>query len=464
MTRASALQHATEVFDSGHFLAVLSESVTQRTESQESNRQPELLAYLSTFIAPLLARLGFETTIYPNPIEGAAPLLLATRIEQQDAPTVLLYGHGDVVRGYDEQWQEGLSPWSIVTDQDKWYGRGTADNKGQHLINILALQSTIKARNKQLGFNVKLLLEMGEEVGSPGLQAFCEQHREALAADLLIASDGPRLSASQPTLFLGSRGALNFDLKIHARDGAHHSGNWGGLLRNPGTVLANAIASLIDEQGRIKLAELKPSHIPEAVRLALQKIELTPNSPNDPPIDVDWGEPGLTPVERVFGWNTLEVLAFQTGNPKNPVNAIPGNASAHCQIRFVPHSAPEQFITAIEQHFQANGFGMIEVVQAGEHVNASRLDLGNEWVEWALASIYNTTGQEPALLPNLGGTIPNGVFSDTLSLPTLWIPHSYPACSQHAPNEHLLAPIARQGLQIMSGIFWDLGEIGPRKN
>ncbi|MGQ3027860.1 MAG: M20 peptidase family dipeptidase, partial [Ferrovibrionaceae bacterium] len=82
------------------------------------------------------------------------------------------------------------------------------------------------------------------------------------------------------------------------------------------------------------------------------------------------------------------------------------------------------------------------------------------WVGWALASLTRTTGKKPALLPNLGGSLPNDVFADILGLPTIWVPHSYPACSQHAPNEHLLGSVAREALQIMAGLFWDLGEEG----
>ena len=74
----------------------------------------------------------------------------------------------------------------------------------------------------------------------------------------------------------------------------------------------------------------------------------------------------------------------------------------------------------------------------------------------------STSGKKPALLPNLGGTVPNDVFADTLGLPTLWVPHSYPACSQHAPNEHLLGSVAREALGVMAGIWWDLGEDGSR--
>ena len=92
-----------------------------------------------------------------------------------------------------------------------------------------------------------------------------------------------------------------------------------------------------------------------------------------------------------------------------------------------------------------------------ETMAATRLDPDHPWVKRVAASIERTTGIRPAILPNLGGTLPNDCFADVLGLPTVWIPHSYPACAQHAPNEHLLAPLARQGLAIMAGLFCDLG-------
>ena len=83
---------------------------------------------------------------------------------------------------------------------------------------------------------------------------------------------------------------------------------------------------------------------------------------------------------------------------------------------------------------------------------------GRAWVHFVVNSMQHSTGLKPVVLPNLGGSLPNDVFADILGLPTVWIPHSYGACSQHAPNEHLLAPVVRQGLQIMAGLYWDLGE------
>jgi acetylornithine deacetylase/succinyl-diaminopimelate desuccinylase-like protein len=455
LTRDSAIQHATDQYDSGRFLEDLQRRVAFRTESQEADSGERLRAYLIDEITPTLTQWGFTCRIAENPVAGAGPFLIAHRHEDDALPTVLSYGHGDVVRGYDAQWREGLGPWRVTVEGERWYGRGTADNKGQHSINLAALKAVLDARGGKLGFNLKLLFETGEETGSPGLHELCAQLRDELAADVLIASDGPRLSARRPTIFLGSRGLVNFRLDVKLRDGGHHSGNWGGLLRNPGVVLANAIASMVDANGRVMIEGLRPPPMPDAVRRALAGLTVGGN-PGEPAVDADYGEPGLTPAERVFGWNSLEVLAFRTGNPEKPVNAIPPHAFACMQIRFVVGTDWLNLEQIVRSHLDEQGFGMVDIdVERG--VPATRVDPDNAWVQWALRSLQQTTGVPPVLLPNLGGTLPNDVFADVLGMPTLWVPHSYPGCSQHAPDEHLLGPVVREGLRIMSGLFWDLG-------
>ena len=456
MQRADAVAAAAAWFDEGGLLADLSRRVAFRTESQERERAPELARYLTEEIGPAVERLGFRWTLWDNPVAGAPPMCFAERIENPALPTMLTYGHGDVVAGYDKQWAAGRSPWEVSACDGRWFGRGTADNKGQHSINLAALGRVLAARGR-LGFNAKLLIEMGEEIGSPGLRQVCESRAESLSADLLIASDGPRLRSDRPTIFLGSRGAFNFDLAVDLRAGAHHSGNWGGLLANPGTILANAIASMVDARGRILVDALRPAPIPDSVRRALADIE--PGEPDGPEIDDGWGEPDLSPAERVFGWNALEVLAFRTGNPDRPVNAIPPRAIAHLQVRFVAGCDWRRFIPAIRTHLDLRGFAKVEIrVADSEPMAATRLDPDHPAVRWAANSIAATTGSRPAILPNLGGSLPNDCFAEVLALPTIWVPHSYPACSQHAPDEHMLAAVAREGLMIMTGLFWDLGE------
>jgi acetylornithine deacetylase/succinyl-diaminopimelate desuccinylase-like protein len=197
--------------------------------------------------------------------------------------------------------------------------------------------------------------------------------------------------------------------------------------------------------------------LPDAVRQVLKGVEVD-GGDDGPSIDRDWGEPDLTPAERVFAWNSFEILAFTTGTPEWPVNAIPGNARAHCQLRYVVGTDVDDIIPALRRHLDRHGFSHVEVRPGeGGFFRASRLDPADQWVTWATESIERTTGSAPTILPNLGGSLPNDTFADVLGLKTIWVPHSYAGCSQHAPNEHLLAHIAREGLGIMAGLFWDLG-------
>ena len=462
MSRSAAIAAAEKYFDSGGFLADLGRRVAIPTESQNPDRAPELRAYLETEMSESLARIGATSQVFDNPRnkEGktaGGPFLIAELIEDPKRPTVLLYGHGDVIRGQDAEWRAGLGPWTVRQEGERIYGRGTADNKGQHTINLAAIETVLRTRGK-LGFNLKVLIETGEETGSPGLREFCEQNKARLAADVLISSDGPRLQPGRPTVYLGTRGALNFILSVDPGKGAHHSGNWGGLIANPGIILAHAIASISDSRGTIRVPEWRPNTLTPSIRAALADLEIDAG-PEGPRIDPDWGEPGLTPPERVFGWCSFEVLAFVTGNPERPVNAIPARASATCQLRYVVGVDAHDILPALRRHLDRHGFASVKVEPAREVVmHATRLDPESPWVKWTVASIERTTGKKPAILPNLGGSLPNEVFAHTLGLPTVWIPHSYAACSQHAPNEHLLAPVAREALRIMAGVYWDLGE------
>ncbi|WP_409159982.1 M20 family metallopeptidase [Pectobacterium sp. B2J-2] len=459
MTREETIEATVAYFESGAFADILARRVAFRTESQEPDSGPLLMSYLTEEMVPALQALSFECLVVENPVSERSPFLLARRIEPQAELTLLTYGHGDVVRGYDDQWRSGLSPWKMVQEGNIWFGRGTADNKGQHTINLAALEQVLNARKGHLGYNVKIILEMGEEDGSPGLDEICAQYRDWLSADLFIASDGPRVSASRPTLFLGSRGVFNFDLSVQPRDSAHHSGNWGGLLSNPGIRLAHALASLVDSRGRILVPGLRPPSVTPTLRRILADIELG-SGLTDPAIDPDWGEPGLNAAEKVYGWNTLDVLAFVTGNPNKPAHAIPPSALAHCHMRYVVGSDAERFACHIRHHLDAHGFNDVAILNAVSHYKATRLNPDDPWVEWGVSSIQNSVGKRAAVLPNFGGGLPNACFSETLGLPTLWVPHSYPACSQHAPNEHILADMTLESLKIMTGLLWDLAEQG----
>ena len=456
MTRTDAIARARAQVQSGAFLRELERRVAYRTESQNAERAGELRAYLEDELKPAFVELDFESRLIDSP-SGKSPFLFAEHRENASAPTLLMYGHGDVVDGMVGEWRDGLDPWRTTTIGNRVYGRGTADNKGQHSINLAALRAVREARGGKLGFNAKFIVEMGEEIGSPDLNKVCASLRDELKADLFVGSDGPRLAADRPTVFLGCRGGIRIHLDVVLREGGHHSGNWGGVLANPATILCNAIATLVDGQGRLKLEALKPPRLANQIRSLLADVEIKP-FPEEPALSENWGEDGLSAAERLYAWNTLEVLAISAGNIDKPANAIPGHARAVLQLRFVVGTKFDRAVDAVRTHLHENGFPMIEV-SATQSFVASRTDFDSPWIKWAASSIEKTTGKAPAVLPNFGGSLPNDVFSETLGLPTIWVPHSYPGCSQHAPDEHILLGVTEEALGIMAGLFWDLGDM-----
>lgn len=453
--RFDSVSRAAAYADSGQLQADLAQWVGFRTESQDLAQRDVLYHYLRAAILPRLQAIGFEGAIYDNPVEGGGPFLLAERIEDPALPVVLIYGHGDVIWGQDDAWDAGLAPFELTERGETLFGRGTADNKVQHLINIAALEAVLQVQGR-LGFNVKIVIEMSEEIGSPGLAEMMETHRAVLQADVLIASDGPRLHPDTPTMFMGSRGALNFDLLVDLREGAHHSGNWGGLLADPAVILSQALAAICDARGQIKVPEWRPESLTPEIRAALARLPETDSS------DPDWGEGGLTAAERAYGWNSFAILAMTAGRPDAPVNAISGSARAHCQLRYVVGTDADDILPALRRHLVAAGFDQVEVRAADSTpMPATRLNPDHPWVRFTEASIQRTTGKAPHVLPNLAGSLPNACFADILGLPTIWIPHSYLGCNQHAPNEHVLKSICREGMQVMAGLFWDIGKSAP---
>ncbi|RVT84188.1 M20 peptidase family dipeptidase [Rhodobacteraceae bacterium CCMM004] len=457
MSREGAIARVRAGFDDGTFLDTLRCRVAIPTESQEPERLPDLRRYLTDEIAPSLAPSGYDCTVVDNPVEGGGPFLIASRIEDPALPTLLTYGHGDVVRGIPEQWREGLTPWDITVEGDRWYGRGTADNKGQHSIVIAALEAVLAERGHH-GFNSKMLIETSEEIGSPGLDAVLAQEADRLAADVLIASDGPRMDPGRADVKLGNRGGIAFDLRISLREGSRHSGHWGGVLEDPGILLAQALSTITTPRGRILIDDWLPKAIPDKVRAALKDLRIDPKDPTLVMPD-DWGEPGLSVAEKMYGWTSFIVLAMVTGRPENPVNGVQPDAFARCQLRFTADADHTRFLPALREHLDAHGFGMVEVTPVREnYFPAWRTDPENPWVDWTVASVARTTGTPPTVVPNSSGGLPSELFGRNLGCPVLWIPHSYGGCRQHGPDEHLLAPLTREALSIMAGVFWDLGE------
>jgi len=464
-SRAGAIARAGRCFDDDTYLAALRRLVAVPTESQMPDSLPALTRYCAETIPDLMAGMGFDHVVLDNPVAGRGPVFLGTRIEDPALPTVLVYGHGDVVRGLAGKWTDGLDPWAVTVRGERWYGRGTVDNKGQHLIAIEALRAVLAERGGRLGFNAKVLVETGEEQGSPGLRELLRQERKRCAADVFIGLDGPRQTTFMPEMKLGARGGVAFDLVVRLRDHAHHSGHWGGVLKDPGFILAHALASIVTPEGRILVDGWTPAAIPPAVRRAIGGLVFE-DIPGLPEADAGWGEPGLTKGEKIFGWTSVIVLAQVTGHPDAPTNAVQGEARARLQVRHTADVKGEAIVPALRRHLTARGFADVDVVPVMERdmFGAARTDPNDPWVAMLAQSMTRTTNRAPNVVPNSSGSNPSDMFQEELGLPVIWIPNSYAGCNQHGPDEHALAPLLREGLGLMAGIWWDIGEgLAPRR-
>ena len=353
-------------------------------------------------------------------------------------PTILTYGHGDTVRGLEEQWDAGLDPWTLTERGELWYGRGTADNKGQHAVNLSALEAVLEERAGELGFNVELVLETSEERGSTGLREFVAANREMLAADVLIASDGPRVMPEVPTIATGTRGTYHFDLVVDLRPGGVHSGHWGGLTTDPAVVLVSALGTIIDRHGKILVRDWLPQNgVPaDGARCAgwLSGRRRRRSGDDRSRLGRAWPHAGGKDL-----W--LEQF-HRPGDDLRPARGAGQRRGAECP-RALPDPLhgryrPGRVWRCGATHLDAEGFCQCtgrkpRCAHAGKPHGPA-----NPWVRWLSPAWSRTLGKRVQVIPNSSGGLPGDVFVDHLGTPLVWIPHSYNGCKQHGPDEHFL--------------------------
>ena len=162
--------------------------------------------------------------------------------------------------------------------------------------------------------------------------------------------------------------------------------------------------------------------------------------------------------EKLFGWNSFSILALKSGDIDVPVNAIQPSAKALCQLRFVVGTDANKVISSLREHLDQHGFQDIKIITENAiNFEASRTNLDNVWLEKIEHILEEFYGDKIHVIPNLAGSLPNNCFTDVLNIPTIWIPHSYKECSQHAPNEHLPINLLREALLLMTNLYWNLG-------
>lgn len=386
------------------------------------------------YIADIMRQMGLAVRILPT---SGWPVVLGEYAMRPGAPTVLLYGH------YDVQPPDPLDAWITppfepTLRDGRLYARGVADNRGQHFAQLLAIESLLACRGT-LPCNVKVLLEGEEEIGSPHMPEFVRTHRDALRADLVVIADGPVHHTGQSIISYGVRGVLDIELRARGANQDLHSGNWGGVVPNPLWTLVHLLATMKNAWGEITIdgfydnvQPLSPLEREALARLPIDVEEVKHTlelSHLDAPADRDF-------FERLSAWPTLTINGLHGGyGGPGSKTVLPHEAVAKCDIRLVEAQTVEEILAKVTAHV----LRYAPEVQVSSHggMDPSKTPLDSPFTEPLRQAIRAAQGADPLLVPAMGGSLPNYVFTKTLGIPAFTIPYANADEANHAPNENL---------------------------
>ncbi|HET6211961.1 MAG TPA: M20/M25/M40 family metallo-hydrolase [Micromonosporaceae bacterium] len=442
----------TYVTDNEHrYLTVLLRYVSQPSVSTTGEGVPQAAA----LAAELMTSVGLSAQVVPTP---GAPVVLGRADGTPGGPHVLVYGHYDVQPpGPPDQWHS--PPFEPEVRDGRIYGRGTGDNKGQHLAHLFGLEA-LRATRGDLPCSVTVLLDGEEEVGSPHLPWFARHHRDLLDADLVLWSDGPVYENGQPCVCLGVRGILKFALRARGAGYPTHSGNWGGVSPNPAWRLVQLLATMRAPDGRVLVDgfydDVRPFTAQETAMLdklpvdlprALETLGVTAL---DAPADRGFHE-------RLAAWPTLSINTLSCEDAGEHRTVIPSVAVAGCDVRMVDDQRSEVVAEQIRAHVARVAPDVDFIPEAA--MEPSRTPVSAGYLDAIVAGVTAGFGVEPLVVPSLGGSLPLYTFTGLLGLPCYGVPLANVDEANHAPNENLELWRFFAGIRASAAILTSLGEV-----
>ena len=366
-----------------------------------------------------------------------------------DKPTVLVYAHYDVQPVVPlELWES--PPFEPEIRDGKLYARGVIDNKCGAFINLKVFESILETTGS-LPVNIKVFFEGEEESGSPSMEALIAQHRDLLAADLLICSDGGNLP-DQPKCLASTRGIVTGEVTVRGPKRDLHSGSYGGFVHNPGHLVGKIIAAFHDDQGRIQLPGYYDDvkDLTPVMREQLRQSEpvLLPNFKERSGVNEFWGVPEYSIMERATGRPTLDVNGITCGyQGEGGMTIIPAQASFKVSMRLVADQDPAEMARKLEEFVMSFACPSldIEVEVFAKGWAAELLQEGPE-IE-ALQKAFRTTWGQEAMLDREGGTVPIlGMFYRELGMPMIQFGYGV-GDNGHAPNEYFDLDFFTKGIE-----------------
>jgi acetylornithine deacetylase/succinyl-diaminopimelate desuccinylase-like protein len=418
------------------------------------------------FVAAELGRIGMEnvrlmeTATAARP--GGHPLVYAEKLRAENVETVLLYGH------YDVQPPDPLEEWKTPpfepTERDgNLYARGAVDDKGQMWMHVKALESLLAAGEGRLPVNVRVIVEGEEEVGGEGIAAFVREHPEQLEADVALVSDTEMFAAEMPTLCVGLRGMIYTEIEARGARTDLHSGIYGGAAPNPFVALAQIIAKLKDEDGRISIPGFYDKvQTPSAAELKTWKA-LPFDEEHYRETEVGstelTGEPEYSVLERTWARPTLDVHGMPGGfTGAGAKTVIPARATAKISMRLVPEQTPAeafaQYKAYVERICPPGITVKVRLIHSGDAIVVAT---DNAYVQAATEAMRAVFGKETVFVRG-GGSIPIvGDFVRELKVPVVVMGFGLPDDNLHAPNEKFCLANFHRGIE---SVVRFLGNVG----
>ena len=415
---------------------------------------------------------GFKTTRLET---STVPLLLAERkIKKRKAKTVLVYlqvdgqpvdpNHWFQDNPYEATLKEAspeggweIIPWEYLSKKEinpEWriFARSTSDSKGA--VNMFLTAVDIMLDKKEWSnFNIKVIMDFEEEIGSPQLPKAVVQYKEQLASDMLVIFDGPRHLKNEPTLTFGARGISTITLKVFGAVFPQHSGHYGNWVPNPAMRMSQLLASMKDEVGRVTIPTFYDGiTISEDVKEILKKV----------PDDEAYinGKMGIAKPDQVaptyqesLQYPSLKVRGFSSGGVGSEVRtSVPSSATAEIDIRLVLETDPDRLIELVRNHIVTQGYHVIDrkpnskerathpkICQFNAETSylAYRTAFDSEVGIWLDRALTKAFGKEPIKQRTSGGSIPISPFVNELGIPAVTVPTVNRDNNQHSPNENI---------------------------
>ena len=415
------------------------------------------------FLVDQFVQMGFRTEKV-QVSNDTNPLILAQSPEPSpNRPTVLVYGHYDV-QGVDNPrsaWE--VEPFAAEERDGFLVARGASDNKGPSFAHLKAVEAMI-AIGDSLPVDLVFLIEGEEECGSRALSQFVAEGGLDQFAPLLctVISDTSMYGPDKPSLTLGLRGIVYTEVEVFGPAQDIHSGLFGNIVRNPNQLLVDALAGLIDTEGRISVPDFYAGVQP----LSAREKDLYAA------LDVDEeaycrelgvtslvGEMEYPLLERRWTRPTLDINFLGGGSPRT---IIPAAAKAAISCRLVPGQDPEHVLAALEGHIRSRLPEDTRSEFKNQHISpAYYLDLDHPLVEPALKAIHTGFGLEPVLTRE-GGSIPIVVdIAARTGAPVLLVGLGQITDNWHGPNECFSLRDFHRGIRTSAALWHHLGQAVP---